>query len=177
MSQTKVVTGKVRFSYANVWEATSIDADSPKKYNISILIPKKDKKTIAKVEAAIEAACADYKAKNNGKLPKTYKLPLRDGDDEDKGEEYEGHFFLAASSQRQPGIVDENRDPILDKDEFYSGCYGRAAINFYAFDKAGNKGVAVGLNNLQKLEDGEHLGGAFSSAEDDFADEDDDLMG
>ena len=174
MSQTKVVTGKVRFSYANVWEPTAIEDGAPKKYNISILVPKKDKKTLAKLEEAIEAAATAFKEKNGGKLPKNFKLPLRDGDDEKEDDPaYAGMMFFNASSQRQPAIVDADLDPILDKDEFYSGCWGRASINFYSFDKAGNKGIAAGLNNLQKLEDDEHLGGSYSSPEDDFGDDDD----
>ena len=173
MSDTKVVTGKVRFSYANVWEPTAIEEGKPKKYNVSILIPKKDKKGLAKIEAAIEAAVELAKAKYGGKLPKGFKLPLRDGDEDKDDEAYEGTMFFSASSNRKPQIVDEDVQPILDRDEFYSGCYGRASINFYLFDVSGSKGIAAGLNNLQKLEDGEHLGGGGSSAEDDFGDEDD----
>ena len=179
MSQTKVVTGKVRFSYANVWTPTSIEEGGTKKYNVSIMIPKTDTATVDKIKAAVDAACADFKSKNNGKLPKNYKLPLRDGDEEREDDEnYAGHYFVNASSLKQPLILDKDKDEILDKDEFYSGCYGRAVINFYAFDKAGNKGVAAGLNSLMKLKDGEPLGGSAASAddyEDDF--EDDDLMG
>lgn len=179
MSKTKVVTGKVRFSYANVWTPTAIDADATKKYNVSLLIPKSDTVTVDKIKDAIEAACADFKSKNNGKLPKNFKMPLRDGDDEREDDEaYAGHYFVNASSLRQPLVLDADKEEILDKDEFYSGCYGRAVINFYFFDKAGNKGVAAGLNAVMKLKDGEPLGGASASAEDfddDF--EDDDLMG
>lgn len=179
MSQTKVVTGKVRFSYANVWTPTSIEEGGTKKYNVSIMIPKTDTATVDKIKAAVDAACADFKSKNNGKLPKNYKLPLRDGDEEREDDEnYAGHYFVNASSLKQPLILDKDKEEILDKDEFYSGCYGRAVINFYAFDKAGNKGVAAGLNSVMKLKDGEPLGGNAASAddyEDDF--EDDDLMG
>lgn len=172
MSNTKVLTGKVRFSYAHVWEPSSVEEGQTKKYSVSILIPKKDKKTLEKIEEAIEAASDAFKQKNGGKLPKNFKLPLRDGDEEREDDEaYQGMMFLNASSLRQPGIVDENVDPIISKDDFYSGCWGRVTINFYSFDKAGNKGIAAGLGNIQKLEDGESLGGAFSSAEDDFSDD------
>lgn len=179
MSQTKVVTGKVRFSYANVWTPTAIDAEATKKYNVSLLIPKADTATVDKIKKAIEEACADYKSKNNGKLPKNFKMPLRDGDEErEEDDAYAGHYFVNASSLRQPLVLDADKEEILDKDEFYSGCYGRAVINFYFFDKAGNKGVASGLNAVMKLKDGEPLGGGGASA-DDFDDdfEDDDLMG
>lgn len=183
MSETKVITGKVRLSYANVWIPTAADKDKPdeKKYNTSILIPKSDKKTLDAINNAIEAAAADFKSKNGGKLPKSFKLPLRDGDDEREDDEnYQNHYFLNCSSKRQPGIIDRDRQPILDEDEIYSGVYARVSINFYFFDIPGkSKGIAVGLNNIQKLADGDVLGGSFTSAEDDFADdfEDDDFGG
>ena len=180
MSDTKVITTKVRFSYAHVFEPTAIEEGQSKKYSVAILIPKKDKKLIAKIEAAIKAATEAGKAKTfGGKIPTSnFKLPLRDGDDErPDAEEYAGMLFLNASSQTKPGLVDENLDPIMDKEHFYSGCYGRASINFYAFNKAGNKGVAAGLNNIQKLEDGEKLSGGGSSPEEDFGTEADDDLG
>ena len=62
---------------------------------------------------------------------------------------------------------------ILERSEVYSGVYGRASINLYAFNSNGNRGIACGLNNLQKISDGEPLGGK-SRAEDDFSTEDDD---
>ena len=177
--QTKVITGKVRFSYANVFVPTSVSENDEKKYNCSILIPKSDKATIDKIKKAIAAALEAGVTKFGGKIPKNYKNPLRDGDiDREDDEAYADHYFINASSKRQPGVVDSSLDPILDSSEFYSGCYGRASINFYAFNSSGNKGIAAGLNNLQKLQDGERLGAAAASAEEDFGEgfEDDDLM-
>lgn len=176
MSSTKVITGKVRFSYAHVFEPSAIEEGQEKKYSVSIIIPKDDKKTLDKIEAAIAAALEEGKAKFGGKIPKSYKNPLRDGDDERPDDEnYENAMFVNANSSRKPGLVDENLDPIIDKDDFYSGCYGRASVNFYAFNVSGNKGIACGLNNLQKLEDGVRLSGGGSTAEEDFG-SDDDLM-
>lgn len=180
-NSTKVITGKVRFCYANVFKPQSMnDGDIPK-YNICILIPKSDTKTLDKIKKAIEAAKVAGKAKiadKNGKIPSTIKIPLRDGDEE-RGDDsaFEGMMFLNASSTRKPTIVDKDLNPIMSQDEFYSGCYGRASINFYAFNVQ-SKGIAAGLNNLQKLEDGEQLAGG-SSAEDDFGGDntwDDELM-
>ena len=125
-----------------------------------------------KIEAAIEAAIEIGKDKVGNK--KNLKTPLRDGDDERSDDSaYEGCYFLNANSSKKPGIVDANLDPILNRDEFYSGCYGRASVNFYAFNVSGNKGIACGLNNLQKTEEGEMLSGG-STPESDFGD--DDLM-
>lgn len=171
-NKTKVVTGMVRFSYANVWEPKSING-SDEKYSVSLIIPKTDKKTIAQIEAAVEAAKQEGKAKFGGKIPANLKLPLRDGDiDRPEDEAYKNSYFVNANSKERPGIVDNSVKPILDQSEFYSGCYGRASITLYAFNQNGNKGVAVGLQNLQKLLDGEPLS-ARSRAEDDFATFDD----
>jgi len=170
---TKVVTGKVRFSYANVFEPRAAQEGKKEKYSVSILIDKKDKKTLEKVENAIQAALEAGKAKLGGKIPAKWKNPLRDGDEERPDDEaYEGVMFVNANSDRKPGLVDSDLNPILEREEFYSGCYGRASITFYAFNTQGNKGVACGLNNLQKLDEGDRLSGG-SSAEEDFGGEDD----
>ena len=177
MADTKVITGKVRFSYAHVFEPHSMEENGKKKYSVSLIIPKKDKVTISKINAAIEAALEAGKAKFGGKIPKKFKNPLRDGDEErEDSEEYKDSYFINANSDNKPGLVDEKLDPIMSKDDFYSGCYGRASVNFYAFNVSGNQGVACGLNNLQKLEDGENLSGSGASAEDDFGSAADDLM-
>lgn len=175
---TKVITGPdTRWSYANVWTPKSINGGEAK-YSVSLIIPKSDKKTIAKIKAAIEAAYheGEAKLKGNGKsVPalSVLKTPLRDGDTERPDDEaYADSYFVNANSTTAPGIVDADRQPIIDTSEVYSGVYGRASINFYAFNSNGNKGIACGLNNLQKIRDGEPLGGK-SRAEDDFADEDD----
>ena len=176
---TKVITGpKTRWSYANVWDPKSINGGAPK-YSVSLIIPKSDTVTVKKIEAAIQAAYeeGESKLKGNGKsVPslKVLKTPLRDGDLERPDDEaYANSYFINANSATAPGIVDADRQPILERSEVYSGVYGRASINFYAFNSNGNKGIACGLNNLQKIADGEPLGGK-ARAEDDFATDDDD---
>lgn len=166
---TKVVTGKVRFCYEHVFEPSAMNEGDAEKYSVCILIPKTDEKTISKIKSAIEAAKQLGKAQladKNGKIPSTIKLPLRDGDEE-RGDDpaFEGMYFINANSNRKPSIVDKELNPIMDKSEFYSGCYGRASINFYAYNKQ-SKGIAAGLNNLQKLEDGEMLAGGSTPDED-----------
>ena len=164
---SKVVTGKVRFSYANIWEPKSING-SEEKYSVSLIIPKSDAKTIEEIQVAMEEAKQEGIAKFGGKIQANLKLPLRDGDiDRPDDEAYQGCYFINANSKDKPQIVDKKVKPILDPNEVYSGCYGRASINFYAFNQNGNKGIACGLGNLQKLEDGEPLSG-HSRAEDDF---------
>ena len=161
-----------------MWDAKSINGGAPK-FSVSLIIPKSDKKTLEKIRAAIEAAYEEgqSKLKGNGKsVPalSALKTPLRDGDAERPDDEaYADAYFVNANSSTAPGIVDADRQPIIDRSEVYSGVYGRASINFYAFNSNGNRGIACGLNNLQKIRDGEPLGGK-SRAEDDFATEDDD---
>lgn len=177
-NKTKVVTGEVRLSYANVWEPKSINGGK-EKYSVSIIIPKQDQKTIEKIEKAVDAAIEEGLSKFNGKKPNksAIKLPLRDGDVEKDDPAYADAYFLNANSLTAPQIVDKNVEPILDRSEVYSGVYARVSINFYAYNVNGNKGVAVGLGNIQKMRDGQPLGNR-SNASDDFdaVDEDDDFL-
>jgi len=174
----KVITGPdTRWSFANVWEPKSINGGTPK-YSVSLIVPKSDVKTVAKIKAAIEAAYAEGEAKLKGSgksVPPlaAIKNPLRDGDAERPDDPaYANAYFINANATTAPGIVDADRNPILTRSEVYSGVYGRASISFYAFNSNGNKGIACGLNNLQKVRDGEPLGGK-TSAESDFATEED----
>lgn len=177
-SATKVITGKVRLSYAHVFQPQSING-SEEKYSTSILIPKEDKETLRKIKAAIEAAKELGKSQWGGKIPANLKLPLRDGDEERPDDEaYVGHYFLNASSKTKPGIAKPigktpdgktKFEEITDSTEVYSGCYARVSITFYPFNKNGNRGIAVGLNNIVKVQDGEPLGGR-ARVEDEFAD-------
>jgi hypothetical protein len=172
---TKVVTGEVRFSYCHVWEASKIDPTDPSeaaKYSVAILIPKSDVSTLQRIQAAVGAAIEIGKSKlagANGQVnTAALKLPLRDGDAEKPDDEnYTGCYFFNATSRSQPGIVDAQVQPILSQSEFYSGVYGRVSVNFYAYNTKGNKGIAAGINNLQKTRDGEPLAG-FSTPDEDF---------
>lgn len=166
--QTKVVTGEVRFSYLHVFEPHAVEEGQEKKYSVSILIPKDDKETLARIKKAIENAIDASLPKWGGKKPANLKMPLRDGDtDRPDNPEYHGHYFINANSTFKPGVVDAQLNPIIDSTELYSGCYGRASINFYGYNVSGNRGIAAGLNNLQKLRDGETLGGR-ARPEDEF---------
>ena len=149
---TKVITGpKTIFSYLNVNEPKVPMGGGTPKYSVSLIIPKSDTVTVNKIKAAIKAAYDEgqSKLKGNSKF-----VPVN------------------ANSTTKPGVVDADRQDIIDTSELYSGIVGRASINFYAYNSNGNKGIACGLNNLQKLADGTPLGG-HSRAEDDFADLDD----
>ena len=179
--KTKVII-PCRISYAHIWEGEP-DDNGKIKYSAAILIPKDDTKTIAKVESAVKAAIEEGKSKlanTKGVVPRKIKLPLRDADEEDIDDpNYAGVMFFNASSTRKPQVVDRHVQPILDPEEVYSGCYCNVSVNFFAFAKEGNKGIAAGLNNIQKVRDGERLAGG-STAEEDFEvlddDSDDDIF-
>lgn len=178
VSKTKVITGKnTRLSYFHGWEPTSING-GPERYSVSVLIPKDDKETVKAINDAVDAAIEEGIAKFGGKKPNkaAIKLPLRDGDTEREDEAYAGHWFINANSKTAPQIVDKAVKPILDRDEVYSGCYARVSLNFYAFNSNGNKGIACGLGNIQKIRDGESLGGRSSAADDFSIEEDDDFL-
>ncbi|MDR2939188.1 MAG: DUF2815 family protein [Clostridiales bacterium] len=166
-SGTKVITGMVRLSYANIWNPVAVDEGQEPKYSTSLIIPKSDTKTLDAINKAIEAAKAAGLSKWGGKIPANLKLPLRDGDtDRPNDENYKGCYFINASSRVKPGIVDIGRSPILNQEEVYSGCYAVASINFYAFNTSGNKGIAAGLNNIMKVAGGKPLSGKASPEQD-----------
>ena len=172
-SATRVVLGpRTRFSFCNIWEPKSSNGGNPK-FSMSTIIPKDDIQTVNAINRGVEAAYheGESKLKGKGSLPplSALKTPLRDGDLERPDDPaYAGCWFMNANSDKAPGIVDVNAQPILDRSEVYSGCYGRVSVSFYAFNTNGNRGIACSLNNIQKCRDGEPLGGRIS-AEQEFA--------
>lgn len=184
INDTKVITNKVRFSYVHVFEPEAVGESEDKKYSVSLIIPKTDKETLKLIKQAIENAKEAGKvSKFNGKIPAGLKTPLRDGDEERPDDEaYQNAYFINASAYTKPGVVDREMNPITDEGEFYSGCYGRASVTFFPFNASGNKGIATGLNHVQKTAEGEALGGRVAvdvdfDDEPDFEDEDDDILG
>lgn len=181
---TKCIIGPVRLSYVHVFHKYSPDGnDEDGKYSAVLIIPKTEKETIKAIRQAIEnAKQAGIASKWNGKEPKKFDLPLRDGDEQenDKNEAFRGCYYINAKASTRPGVVDREMNPITDEEEIYSGIYAMASVTFFCYDVSGNKGVACGLNNIMKVKDGERLGGRVS-AESDFAgvdlndDDEDDL--
>lgn len=181
----KVVTGLVRFSYANVWKPKE-DKNGNLKYSVALMFPKKNKNALKAIIQAVNDAVEEgvddgtFQSKKpgtfnkkNSKLPK-FSWCLRDGDEkEDENPEYEGMMFLNASSKEAPLIGDADRNEIVDEEDFYSGCWGRAAIVLFPFNTDGNIGIGAYLQSVQKLRDGEKLAGR-DSLESAFADDIDD---
>lgn len=178
ISDTNIRIGEVRFGYCHVFSPRKKKDGTDDKYGVQLLIPKSDKEAVKLINDAIEIAKkAGVSTKWFGKMPPASKLtlPLRDGDEEFPDDEtYEGMWFMNANTglTRKPGIrVLDNGQLVeaLDEDDFYSGCYGAAAISLYPYNNEGNMGVACALNNVVKTRDGERLAGG-RSAEQDFDD-------
>ncbi len=169
---TQITTGKVRFSYCSLFEPRAAVAGGQETYSVTLLIDKGDKFTLDKIKAAIEEAKQNYLQKNSGKkLPSNLKTTLHDGDGErpnggEFGPECAGCYVITVSSKNKPVLVDKNKTPITDPQDLYSGCYGRAIINFFVYDTNGNKGISAGLNGVMKLHDGEPLSGGVVTDDD-----------
>ena len=170
---TKVVTGKVRFSFCHVFEPQAPVSGGEPKYSVTLLIPKSDTATLAKIKAAMAEARENFCKRNGASaLPATPTHTLHDGDGvrqsgDPFGPECRGCWVITVSAKQtqKPVVVDAFGNPISDPGEFYSGCYGRASINFYGYNQAGKKGISAGLLAVQKLHDGEPFG-TVGSAED-----------
>ena len=166
MKSTKVVVPG-RFSFVNIWEPKSVNGSDPK-YSLSLIIPKSDTNTVKAILKATEEAKKEGATKFGGKIPANLKTPLRDGDlDRPEDPNYANCYFINVNSQDAPQVVDRNVQTIIDRSDVYSGCYGKVSMTLYAFNVNGNRGIAAGLGNVQKIRDGEPLGGR-SRADDDF---------
>lgn len=179
-SKTQMTTGKCRLSYVSVFAPKLMPDGTTEKYSVTLLIPKQDKKTLAKINAAMAAAKEAFLAKNPGKkLPPNMPNTLHDGDSikengEEFGQECRGHMVMTVNSKNRPVIVYADKTPMTEPSEMYSGCYGRAVINFFVYNTAGKIGITAGLNGLMKLEDGEPLAGGMVT-DSDWDDDYDDL--
>ena len=162
-----VMTPEFRVSFPAVFKPKRQkgDATSEPKYGLTMLFPKGA--DLSKLKRAAEEA---VKEKWGDKPPKNLRSPFRDQGEKEYEGYVEGAVFVSASSKQKPGLVDRQRQDIIDETEFYPGCYARATLRAFAYDNNGNKGVAFGLNNVQKLRDGDPLGGR-TRAQDDFADD------
>lgn len=174
MNATTITTGKIRLSYCHLFTPDKAPGSDTEKYSVSVIIPKEDKATIDRINQAVEEAKKLGSAsKWGGKIPPRLHMPLRDGDlDRPEDPAYANSFFFNCSSRNQPAVVDLAIQPIINPSEVYSGCYGRVNVSFYPYDSNGNRGVAAGLNSVQKVADGEPLGGTAPSVMEAFGDED-----
>ena len=174
--ETKMNIGEVRFSYVHIFKPEAVADGADEKYSLSVIIPKSNKALVSKIKQTINAALQAGLSKFNGKVPATWSNPLRDGDlERPDDEDYAGSYFINAKSKTKPGIVKRMKVndewklvEVTNEDDIYSGCFGIVNVGFYAYNTAGNRGVAAAVNNVLKTRDGKYLGGR-SSAQSDFA--------
>ena len=171
MTETTVTTDRARLSFVHLFEAYANDPNQEPKFSATILIPKTDFNTKQRIDFAIDRAKQQGVTKCwNGVMPPVVASAIYDGDGvrpngEPFGEECRGHWVFTASSKQAPQVVDINLNPIINQTEVYSGCYARVCINFFPYNSNGKRGVGIGLNAVQKLDDGEPLGNRVSAAE------------
>lgn len=167
MNETRVTTDKVRLSYVHLFKPFAKEQGQEPKFSVTILLPKSDTATKSRIDAAIEAAKQKGTMdKWNGVCPPIVDTPIHDGDGVRRdgtpyGPECKGHWVFTATSRadRPIEVVDANLNPIIDQTQIYSGIYGRVSVNFAAYYNNGNKGIGCYLGPVQKLSDGEVLGG------------------
>jgi hypothetical protein len=167
-SNQKATTPEFRVSFPAIFEPKLNTLSNKEEYSIQMIFDK-----TADLSQLKKMAKDCVVAKWGSKIPEKLRSPFRDGDEyndtaENQRAELEGKIFINAKSKQRPGLVDGSLQPILDPSEFYGGCYARATVRAYAYDQKGNRGVAFGLLNVQKLRDGEPFSGKMK-AEDDFS--------
>lgn len=171
MSVTKLVTPKFRVSFPCVFEAKSAFDGQPKRYSLTMLFDKaalaKDPEQKKLFDAMIQAVKDAAREKWGDKIPANLRNPFRNGKEKEQFQGYgEGVVFVVTTSQTRPGLVNNQLQPIIEAEEFYAGCYARATVNAYAYEKMGNAGVSFGLHNIQKLGDGEPFSGRTKPEQD-----------
>ncbi len=172
-NEMNVTTGEARLSYAHLFKPYAYQPGQEEKYQVTVLIPKTDTATMGRINAAIEAAKQKgINDKWNGQCPPILNTPVYDGDGVRPsdglpfGAECKGHWVFTASAKAEypPEVVDKMGNPIINQSEVYSGMYGRVNVTFFPYMFGGKKGIGCGLGPVQKLRDGEALGGSMPSA-------------
>ena len=170
---TNVTTGRARLSYVHLFKPYAYQPGQEEKFSVTVLVPKTDVDTKARIDAAIEAAKQKgINEKWNGQCPPIVPTPVYDGDGVRPsdgmpfGPECKGHWVFTASAKEDypPEVVDKMGNPIINHSEVYSGIYGRVNVSFFPYAFGGKKGIGCGLGPVQKLEDGEPLGGSAPTA-------------
>lgn len=173
-----LITPKFRASFVHLNSPRSAAPGAPEKYSMVIVLEQDNKEHMAFLDKLKQECLDAAKEKFGNKVPKKLRLPFKDGDDSERDEWAGCVVFTASASQEyRPGVVNADREPIIDPDEIYSGMYCRASVNAFAWEHpTGGKGVSIGLNAVQKIADGDRFGGGVSAenAFPEWADDEDD---
>ena len=170
---TNVTTGEARLSYVHLFKPHAQQPGAEEKFSCTVLVPKSDTATKARIDAAIEAAKQKgINGKWNGVCPPIVPHPVHDGDGVRPsdgmpfGPECKGHWVFTASAKADypPEIVDQNGNPMFNQSEMYSGVYALVNVEFYPYMYGGKKGIGCGLGPVKKVRDGEALGGSAPTA-------------
>ena len=170
---TNVTTGEARLSYVHLFTPYAQQPGAEEKFSCTILVPKTDVATKARIDAAIEAAKHKGVAtKWNGVCPPMVPNPVHDGDGPRPsdgmpfGPECKGHWVFTASAKSDypPEVVDQNGNPVINQSEIYSGVYAMVNVEFYPYAFGGKKGIGCGLGPVKKVRDGEALSGSAPTA-------------
>ena len=171
MANEAIVTPAFTAAFTSVFKPKGIKGDpsAPLKYSVAMLFPKGDKIEALR-ELMLKAAHDKWGKERAEKYmanPK-FKNPIKDQGD--MAEQYagfvDGAVYIQASNSDKPGLIDNRNQDIIDEDDFYSGCLARAQVQCYAWEHpVGGKGCSFSLLNVQKLRDGERLGGGRAKAQ------------
>ena len=162
----RITTPKFRVSFPSVFEPHAAIEGGPLRYSISMIFDKATDLTEMK-SACLQAIKAKW-GEDKNKWPSDLRKPFRKGSEKTLAGYDDDTVFVRASSEYRPGVLNEYKEPMARAEDLYAGCYARASLNAYAYDKAGNKGVTFGLNNIIKVADGDRLDSRVT-AEEDFA--------
>lgn len=162
MAVAPINTPKFRVSFPNVFKARKNDLNGKDEFSVTAVFPKGTDLSVLK--KAANDAIVEKLGADKSKWPKGLRNPIRDQAEREKEgklpEGYEaGAFFINLKATQRPGVVDQNVQDILEERDFYAGCWAIANVRAYYYDQKGNKGVSFGLQNIQKVGDGDPLGG------------------
>lgn len=163
MAVAPLNTPRFRVSYPNVFKARKNDLNGKDEFSVVAVFPKGA--DLSSLKKAAEQAIVDKLGADKSKWPKGLRSPFRDQAEREKDgklpDGYEaGAIFINLKATQRPGVVDQNVQDIIEERNFYAGCWAIANVRAYYYDQKGNKGVSFGLQNIQKVADGEPLGGS-----------------
>lgn len=174
-SDARVFTPPFRVSYPYVFQPAPPNKDNPtapRKYRVmAIWTPKEFSPEDLDLFKGMLRIANEASIKKFGKplneLPGNFKKPFHKGDEKAEQGWTAENIFANISSEFKPGIVaSDGKTPVLDAQGFYAGCYARASVNAYGYDRGGGKGVSLGLQNLMFVKHGERLDNRIEAAAD-----------